>query len=106
MKSAYGFCIRCRCRSTDTDVGLAEAIERAIIALTSVANASAPCLGEPKRGVEIRYYSVIYDMIDDVKAASERPAEQRDSREHFIGLSSIQRSCSKVTGVGKVAGLS
>ena len=86
---------------TDTDVGLAEASNAPIIGFNVRANASARASANQK-GVEIRYYSVIYDMIDDVKAAASGLLSN-EIREHFIGYASI-KEVFKVTGVGKVAG--
>ena len=65
------------------------------------ANASARNTANQK-GVEIRYYSVIYDLVDDVKAAASGLLSA-EIREKFIGYAEI-REVFKVTGVGKVAG--
>ncbi|MDX5350873.1 MAG: translation initiation factor IF-2, partial [Paracoccaceae bacterium] len=54
---------------TDTDVGLAEASKAPIIGFNVRANASARQSANQK-GVEIRYYSIIYDLVDDIKAAA------------------------------------
>ena len=54
---------------TETDVGLAEASGAPIIGFNVRANASARNTANQK-GVEIRYYSIIYDLVDDVKAAA------------------------------------
>ena len=86
---------------TDTDVGLAEASNAPIIGFNVRANASARATANQK-GVEIRYYSVIYDMVDDVKAAA-IGLLSNEIREHFIGYATI-KEVFKVTGVGKVAG--
>jgi len=86
---------------TDTDFGLAEASNAPIIGFNVRANASARASANQK-GVEIRYYSVIYDMVDDVKAAASGLLSN-EIREHFIGYASI-KEVFKVTGVGKVAG--
>ncbi len=86
---------------TGTDVGLAEASNAPIIGFNVRANASARASANQK-GVEIRYYSVIYDMVDDVKAAASGLLSN-EIREHFIGYASI-KEVFKVTGVGKVAG--
>ncbi len=86
---------------TDTDVGLAEASNAPIIGFNVRANASARATANQK-GVEIRYYSVIYDLVDDVKAAASGLLSN-EIREHFIGYASI-KEVFKVTGVGKVAG--
>ena len=73
---------------TDTDVGLAEASNAPIIGFNVRANASARASANQK-GVEIRYYSVIYDMVDDVKAAASGLLSN-EIREHFIGYASIK----------------
>lgn len=86
---------------TETDVGLAEASGAPILGFNVRANASARTTAHQK-GVEIRYYSVIYDLVDDVKAAASGLLSA-EIREHFIGYATI-KDVFKVTGVGKVAG--
>ncbi|MCK0141325.1 translation initiation factor IF-2 [Aliiroseovarius sp. F20344] len=86
---------------TETDVGLAEASGAPVIGFNVRANASARNSANQK-GVEIRYYSVIYDLVDDVKAAASGLLSA-EVRENFIGYAEI-REVFKVTGVGKVAG--
>ncbi|WP_102226964.1 translation initiation factor IF-2 [Acidimangrovimonas sediminis] len=86
---------------TDSDVGLAEASGVPIIGFNVRANASARNSANQK-GVEIRYYSVIYDLVDDVKAAASGLLSN-EVRETFIGYAQI-KEVFKVTGVGKVAG--
>ncbi|MFT6022580.1 MAG: translation initiation factor IF-2 [Ascidiaceihabitans sp.] len=86
---------------TETDVGLAEASGAPVIGFNVRANASARNIANQK-GVEIRYYSVIYDMVDDVKAAASGLLSN-EIRENFIGYATI-KEVFKVTGVGKVAG--
>jgi translation initiation factor IF-2 len=53
-------------------------------------------------GIEIRYYSVIYDVIDDVKAALTGMLSPI-LRERFLGNAQI-REVFNITKVGKVAG--
>ncbi|MDG1471349.1 MAG: translation initiation factor IF-2 [Ascidiaceihabitans sp.] len=86
---------------TETDVGLAEASGAPIMGFNVRANASARNTANQK-GVEIRYYSVIYDLVDDVKAAASGLLSN-EIRENFIGYATI-KEVFKVTGVGKVAG--
>ncbi|MBD3665276.1 translation initiation factor IF-2 [Sulfitobacter sp. TSTF-M16] len=86
---------------TETDVGLAEASGAPIIGFNVRANASARNTANQK-SVEIRYYSVIYDLVDDVKAAASGLLSN-EIKENFIGYASI-KEVFKVTGVGKVAG--
>jgi len=86
---------------TETDVGLAEASGAPVMGFNVRANASARNTANQK-GVEIRYYSVIYDLVDDVKAAASGLLSA-EIRETFIGYAEI-KEVFKVSGVGKVAG--
>ncbi|QFT83030.1 Translation initiation factor IF-2 [Roseovarius sp. THAF27] len=86
---------------TESDIGLAEASGAPVIGFNVRANAPARNSANQK-GVEIRYYSVIYDLVDDVKAAASGLLGA-EIRENFIGYAEI-REVFKVTGVGKVAG--
>ncbi|WP_347311774.1 translation initiation factor IF-2 [Defluviimonas sp. SAOS-178_SWC] len=86
---------------TESDIGLAEASGSPVIGFNVRANAPARAAANQK-GVEIRYYSVIYDLVDDVKAAASGLLKA-EVRENFIGYAEI-REVFKVSGVGKVAG--
>ncbi len=86
---------------TETDVGLAEASGAPVIGFNVRANAPARNSANQK-GVEIRYYSVIYDLVDDIKAAASGLLSA-EIRENFIGYASI-KEVFKVSNVGKVAG--
>ena len=86
---------------TESDIGLAEASGAPVIGFNVRANASARNSANQK-GVEIRYYSIIYDLVDDVKAAASGLLSA-EVRENFIGYAEI-REVFKVSGVGKVAG--
>ncbi|SHG97929.1 translation initiation factor IF-2 [Cognatishimia maritima] len=86
---------------TETDVGLAEASGAPIMGFNVRANASARNTANQK-GVEIRYYSVIYDLVDDVKAAASGLLSA-EIKENFIGYATI-KDVFKVSNVGKVAG--
>ena len=86
---------------TDSDVGLAEASGAPIIGFNVRANSSARNSANQK-GVELRYYSIIYDLVDDVKAAASGLLSN-EIREKYIGYAEI-REVFKVSGVGKVAG--
>ncbi|MFZ1347722.1 MAG: translation initiation factor IF-2, partial [Tabrizicola sp.] len=86
---------------TDTDVALAEASKAPIIGFNVRANATARASATQK-GVEIRYYSIIYDLVDDIKAAASGLLKA-EVREHFIGYAKILEVF-KVSNVGKVAG--
>ena len=86
---------------TETDVGLAEASGAPVIGFNVRANAPARNAANQK-GVEIRYYSVIYDLVDDVRAAASGLLSA-EIRENFIGYAQI-KEVFKVSNVGKVAG--
>jgi translation initiation factor IF-2 len=86
---------------TDSDVGLAEASGCPIIGFNVRANASARTSANQK-GVEIRYYSIIYDLVDDIKAAASGLLKA-EVRENFIGYAKILEVF-KVSNIGKVAG--
>ncbi len=86
---------------TETDIGLAEASGTPVIGFNVRANAAARKAANQK-GVEIRYYSVIYDLVDDIKAAASGLLSN-EVREKYVGYAEI-RQVFKVSGVGKVAG--
>ena len=86
---------------TNTDVSLAEASNAPVIGFNVRASASARQVASQK-SVEVRYYSVIYDLVDDVKAAASGLLSA-EIRENFIGYAQI-KEVFKVSGVGKVAG--
>ncbi|MEM7598689.1 MAG: translation initiation factor IF-2 [Pseudomonadota bacterium] len=86
---------------TESDIGLAEASGAPVIGFNVRANAPARNSANQK-GIEIRYYSVIYDLVDDVKAAASGLLGA-EIRENFIGYATI-KEVFKVSGVGKVAG--
>ncbi|MEM9047755.1 MAG: translation initiation factor IF-2 [Pseudomonadota bacterium] len=86
---------------TESDVGLAEASSAPIIGFNVRANAPARESANQK-GVEIRYYSVIYDLVDDVKAAASGLLSA-EIKETFIGYAAIKQVF-KISGIGKVAG--
>ena len=86
---------------TESDIGLAEASGAPVFGFNVRANASARQTANQK-GVEIRYYSVIYDLVDDVKAAASGLLSA-EIREKFIGYAKI-KEVFKVSNVGKIAG--
>ena len=86
---------------TESDIGLAEASGAPVFGFNVRANASARNTANQK-GIEIRYYSVIYDLVDDVKSAASGLLSNA-IKENFIGYATI-KEVFKVTGVGKVAG--
>jgi len=86
---------------TETDIGLAEASSAPVMGFNVRANAPARNAANQK-GVEIRYYSVIYDLVDDVKKAASGLLGA-EIRENFIGYAEI-KEVFKVSKVGNVAG--
>jgi translation initiation factor IF-2 len=86
---------------TDSDIGLAEASRAPVIGFNVRANATARQSAQQK-GVEIRYYSIIYDLIDDIKKAASGLLKA-EVRENFIGYARVLEVF-KITGVGNVAG--
>ncbi len=86
---------------TDTDVGLAEASKAPIIGFNVRANATARASATQK-GVEIRYYSIIYDLVDDIKKAASGLLKA-EIRETFIGYATI-KEVFKISNIGTVAG--
>ncbi len=86
---------------TESDVQLAEASGAPIIGFNVRANAPAREAANQK-GVEIRYYSIIYDLVDDVKAAASGLLSA-EIKETFIGYAEI-KEVFKITGIGKIAG--
>jgi translation initiation factor IF-2 len=86
---------------TESDVGLASTSGAVILGFNVRANAQAREAAEHD-GVEIRYYAVIYDLVDEVKQAmSGLLAPTR--RETFLGNAEILEVFT-ISKVGKVAG--
>jgi len=86
---------------TESDVGLAATSGAVILGFNVRANAQAREAAE-RDGVEIRYYNVIYDLVDEVKQAmSGLLAPTR--RETFLGNAEILEVFT-ISKVGKVAG--
>ncbi len=86
---------------TESDISLAEASNAAIIGFNVRANAQARSAAE-REGIEIRYYNIIYDLVDDVKAAMSGLLSP-ERRETFLGNAEILEVFN-ITKVGKVAG--
>jgi translation initiation factor IF-2 len=86
---------------TESDVNLALASGAVIIGFNSRADATARKLIESS-GVDVRYYNVIYDAVEEVKAAlSGMLAPER--KESVIGLVEV-RQVFRISKVGTVAG--
>jgi translation initiation factor IF-2 len=86
---------------TESDVTLAEASGAAIIGFNVRAYKEAREAAE-RLGVEIRYYNVIYDLVDDVKKAMSGLLEPT-TRETTLGNAQILQIFN-ISKVGKVAG--
>jgi translation initiation factor IF-2 len=86
---------------TESDVILAHASGAAIVGFNVRANAQARDRAK-RDGVEIRYYNIIYNVVDDVKAALSGMLTP-ETREKFLGNAEILEVFS-ISKVGKVAG--
>jgi translation initiation factor IF-2 len=86
---------------SESDVNLASASKGVIIGFNTRADAQTRKLAE-HLGVDIRYYNIIYDAVDEIKAAlSGMLAPER--KENIIGLVEV-REVFKISKVGSVAG--
>lgn len=86
---------------TESDIALASASNALVLAFNVRASAQARDLGKIN-GTDIKYYSIIYNLIDDIKAAmGGMLAPTR--KETFVGYAEI-REVIVVTRFGKVAG--
>ncbi len=85
----------------ESDITLANASGALIIGFNVRANPQARSMAK-RDGIEIRYYSIIYDAIDDLRSALSGMLAP-EIRENFIGYAEI-REVFNVTKVGKVAG--
>jgi translation initiation factor IF-2 len=86
---------------TESDVTLASASGAIIIGFNVRANKQAQELAA-RDGIEIRYYNIIYDLVDDVKSAMSGLLKP-ERRETFIGYAEILEVFN-ISKVGKVAG--
>ena len=86
---------------TESDVALANASKAVIVGFNVRANAQAKQAAD-QQGIEIRYYNIIYDLVDDVKAAMSGLLAPT-VREMFLGNAQILEVFN-ITKVGKVAG--
>jgi translation initiation factor IF-2 len=86
---------------TESDVTLAATSEAAIIGFNVRANAQARDAAEAE-GIEIRYYNIIYNLVDDVKAAMSGMLSP-ELRETMLGNAEILEIFN-ISKVGKVAG--
>ena len=86
---------------TESDIQLAKASEAVVVAFNVRATAQARELAQ-RDGVDIRYYSIIYEVADDVEKLV-RGKTAPKAREKFLGYAEI-RKVFDITKVGKVAG--
>jgi len=86
---------------SESDVNLAIAAKAVIIGFNTRADAGARKLAE-NNGVDIRYYDIIYDAVDDLKLAMSGMLTP-DKKEEIIGTAEI-RQIFKVSKIGSIAG--
>ena len=86
---------------TESDVALASASKAVVIGFNVRANEQAKRAADTQ-GIEIRYYNIIYDLVDDVKSAMSGLLAPT-KREVFLGYATIKQVFN-ITKVGKVAG--
>lgn len=86
---------------TESDVTLARASGALIIGFNVRANAQARDLAA-REGVDMRYYNIIYNVIDDAKAILTGMLSPT-KREEYLGQAQI-REVFNITKVGKIAG--
>ncbi len=86
---------------TESDVTLADASGASIIGFNVRANAAARTAANQK-GAEIRYYSIIYNLLDDLRDAATGLLSP-EIRETFIGYAKILQVF-RISGTGNVAG--
>jgi translation initiation factor IF-2 len=85
----------------ESDIGLATASGAVILGFNVRASGQARDAAE-RAGIEIRYYNIIYDLVDDIKAAISGKLAP-ELRETFLGNAKILEVFN-ITKVGKVAG--
>jgi translation initiation factor IF-2 len=86
---------------TESDIALANASKAIVIGFNVRANVQAKQAAE-QQGIEVRYYNIIYDLVDDVKGAMSGLLAPT-KKENFIGYATIKQVFN-ITKVGKVAG--
>ena len=86
---------------SESDVNLAIASKALIIGFNVRADSGARKLAEGN-GIELRYYSIIYDVTDDIEKLVRGKVAPK-AREKFLGYAEIRRVF-EITKVGKVAG--
>jgi translation initiation factor IF-2 len=86
---------------SESDVNLALASKAVIIGFNTRADAGARKLAE-HNGVDIRYYNIIYDAVDEVKAAMSGLLAP-EQKEEIIGTAEV-RQVFRISKVGTIAG--
>ena len=86
---------------SETDVSLAQASEAVIMGFNVRADASARRIAS-ESGIELRYYSIIYELIDDVRDALSGLLKP-ELREEMTGLAEV-KGVFKGSGFGAIAG--
>jgi translation initiation factor IF-2 len=86
---------------TESDVQLARASDAVIVAFNVRATSQARELAQ-RDGVDIRYYSIIYDVSDDIEKMVKGKVAPK-ARENFLGYAEV-RKVFDITKTGKVAG--
>ncbi len=86
---------------SESDVNLAIASQAVIIGFNVRADQNAKKLAETS-GVDIRYYNIIYDAVDEVKAAMSGMLAP-EKREEIIGMVDV-REVYRISRIGTVAG--
>lgn len=86
---------------TESDVLLATASDAIIMGFQVRPSSQAARLAE-NENIEIRYYSIIYDAIDEIKSAMEGLLEPKIEKKAVCNIE--VREVFKITGVGAIAG--
>jgi translation initiation factor IF-2 len=86
---------------SESDVNLAIASKAVIIGFNTRADAGSRKLAEGN-GIDIRYYNIIYDAVDELKAAMSGMLTP-DKKEEVIGTAEI-RQVFRVSKIGSIAG--
>ncbi len=86
---------------TESDISLANASKAVVVGFNVRANVQAKSAAD-RDGVEIRYYNIIYDLVDDVKAAMSGLLAPT-IREIYLGNAEV-RQVFNISKIGKVAG--
>ncbi|MEG2497324.1 translation initiation factor IF-2, partial [Brevundimonas sp.] len=86
---------------TESDVNLAKSAGAAILGFNVRASKQARDLAD-REGVEIRYYSIIYDLLDDIKGVLSGMLAPIQ-RETFLGNAKVLQAFD-ITKIGRVAG--